>query len=160
MSHEDYFVKIQGIDGESQDSKHKNEIDVISWSWGATQPGTMAYGGGGGAGKVSYQDFHFQKRTDKASPNLLQACSDGRHIDEIKFTVRKAGKEQQEYLVITFTESIISSYSISGHGEAELQEQVSINFSKQKTEYKVQNKDGSLGGAVTSCWDVKQNKSC
>src|SRR5712691_1971915 len=101
MAAVDYFLKIDGIEGESQDSKHKGEIDLESFSWGETQSGTHAAGGGGGAGKVSMQDFHFVMRVNKASPKLLQACAGGQHIPKAILTCRKAGKDQQEFLKIT-----------------------------------------------------------
>jgi len=77
MAAVDYFLKLDGIEGESHDSKHKNEIDVQSWSWGESQTGTHAGGGGGGAGKVSMQDFHFVMQNNKASPKLMLACASG-----------------------------------------------------------------------------------
>src|SRR3954463_7879854 len=98
MAAVDYFLKIDGIQGESTDSKHKNEIDIESWSWGQTNAGSHAYGGGGGAGKVSMHDFSFTMRTNKASQKLFLACASGQHIKEALLTCRKAGKEQQEYL--------------------------------------------------------------
>ena len=87
----DYFLKIKGIEGESFDAKHKNEIDVLSWSWGETQSGSHAAGGGGGAGKVSMQDFSFVMKVNKASPKLLLACANGEHIPEATLVCRKAG---------------------------------------------------------------------
>ena len=75
----DYFLKIEGIEGESHDDKHKNEIDLQSWSWGETQTGTHSAGGGGGAGKVDMQDFHFVMAHNKASPKLMLACASGEH---------------------------------------------------------------------------------
>ncbi len=66
----DYFLKIDGIPGESKDHKHKDEIDILSWSWGESQTGTMRTGGGGGAGKVNMQDFHFVMKVNKATPKL------------------------------------------------------------------------------------------
>ncbi len=89
----DYLLKIEGIKGESTDSKHKDEIEIESFSWGATQPGTFSTGGGGGAGKVSFQDLHFTSRVSVASPNLMVACASGQHIKVATLTVRKAGKE-------------------------------------------------------------------
>jgi len=80
MAAVDYFLKLEGIEGESSDSKHKNEIDIESWSWGETQSGSFAGGGGGGAGKVSMQDFHFVMRVNKSSPKLMEACASGEHI--------------------------------------------------------------------------------
>src|SRR5213593_2324488 len=80
MAAVDYFLKLDGIEGESQDAKHKGEIDLESWSWGETQTGTMHAGGGGGAGKVQMQDFHFVMKVNKSSPKLMLACASGEHI--------------------------------------------------------------------------------
>ena len=113
----DFFLKIDGIPGESSDDKHKDEIDVLSWSWGANQTGTMSYGGGGGAGKVNFQDFHFTQRMNKATPKLMLACSNGEHIKKAVFIARKAGKEQQEYMKIVFSDILVSNYSTGGGGE-------------------------------------------
>src|SRR5688572_14489207 len=79
MAAVDYFLKIDGVDGESTDDKHKGEIDVESFSWGVTQTGTFSHGGGGGAGKVALQDFHFTMKVSKASPTLFLACASGQH---------------------------------------------------------------------------------
>jgi type VI secretion system secreted protein Hcp len=76
----DIFAKIGDIKGESLDSKHKDEIEVLSWSWGVQQSGTMAHGGGGGQGKASFNDFNFAHHVDKSSPVLLKACATGEHI--------------------------------------------------------------------------------
>jgi type VI secretion system secreted protein Hcp len=156
----DYFLKIDGIDGESQDSKHKNEIDLDSFSWGATQSGTAAGGGGAGGGKVSMQDFHFVTHVQKSSPLLMLACANGEHIKKAVLTIRKAGKEQQEYLNICFTDVLISSYQIGGSNASELipSEQISFNFSKIELEYKEQKSDGTLGGTTKKWWNQKENK--
>src|SRR4051794_1035038 len=102
MAAVDFFLKIEGIEGESSDSKHKGEIDLVSWGWGAKQSGTFQYGGGGGAGKVTFEDFHFVMKSNKASPKLMLACATGEHIKKAELTCRKAGKEQQEYLKVKF----------------------------------------------------------
>src|ERR1017187_2963670 len=98
----DYFLKIDGCPGESKDATHKDEIQLKSWSFGETQQGSFAEGGGGGAGKVAMQDFHFVMTVNKASPILFQKCANGEHIVNAILTVRKAGKEQQEFLKWTF----------------------------------------------------------
>ena len=93
----DIFAKIGDIKGESPDDKHKGEIEVLSWSWGVNQSGTMSHGGGGGEGKASFNDFNFTHHIDKASPVLFQACAGGDHIKEATLVQRKAGKGQQEF---------------------------------------------------------------
>jgi type VI secretion system secreted protein Hcp len=153
----DYFLKIEGVDGESSDHKHKGEIELESWSWGETQTGTHAGTGGGGAGKVSMQDFHFVMKVNKASPKLLLACADGEHIKKAVLTCRKAGKGQQEFLLYTFSDLLISSYQTGGSGSGDVipLDQISMNFAKIEIEYKEQKADGSLAGGVKAGYDLK-----
>jgi type VI secretion system secreted protein Hcp len=156
----DYFLKLEGIEGESHDSKHKNEIELLSWSFGATQSGTMHTAGGGGAGKVAMQDLTVSKLVDKASPKLLLACANGEHITKATLVARKAGKEQQEYYKITLTDVLVSGYNTSGHSQSGLPlDQISLNFGKIECEYKEQKIDGSLGGVIKTGYDLKQNKA-
>jgi type VI secretion system secreted protein Hcp len=160
MAAVDYFLKINGIEGESHDSKHKNEIDLESWSWGASNSGTHVGGGGGGAGKVAMQDFHFVMKVNKASPKLMLACANGEHIKDALLTCRKAGKEQQEFLKIKFTDLLISSYQTGGSGAGDVvpTEQISFNFAKIEVEYAAQKPDGTLDGPIKSGYDLKLNK--
>ena len=156
----DYFLKIDGIEGESADSKHKNEIMLESWSWGETNSGSAAHASGMGAGKVNMQDFHFVMHVNKATPKLMLACASGEHIKKAVLICRRAGKDQQEYLKVQMEDLIVSSYNTGGsaHSDAIPLDQISLNFSKIEMEYKQQNQDGTLGGAVKAGWDVKANK--
>ena len=160
MAAVDYFLKIEGIDGESSDAKHKNEIDLESWSFGATNSGSMAHGGGGGSGKVQFNDFHFVMRVNKSSPKLMLACASGEHIKKAILTCRKAGKDQQEYLKFTFSDCLVSSFQQGGSSSGEIVplDQISLNFAKIEQEYKAQKPDGTLDGAVKAGWDLKQNQ--
>src|ERR1017187_870709 len=161
MAAVDYFLKLNGIEGESKDSTHKNEIELESWSWGETQTGTGHAGGGAGAGKVAAQDFHFVMKVNKASPKLMLACANGEHIPDALLTCRKAGKDQQEFLKIKFTELLVSSYQTGGAGQSDIipVDQISINFAKLEYGYKEQNADGSLGGETKKGYDFKGNKA-
>lgn len=156
----DYLLKIDGIKGESTDAKHKDEIEVESFSWGCTNPGSFASSGGGGAGKVSFQDLHFTSRVSVASPNLMLACATGQHIKSAILTVRKAGKEQQEFYIVKLSDTLVSSYQSGGsEGSNALPvDQFSLNFAKIEFEYKAQKPDGSLGAPVKGGYDLKQNK--
>lgn len=154
----DYFLKIDGIPGESMDHKHKDEIQLLSWSWGETNTGTMAFGGGGGAGKVSMQDFHFVMNVNKSTPKLVLACANGEHIKSALLTCRKAGKDQQEYLKYKFTDILISSYQTGGSSDVPT-EQVSFNYSKIEIEYRAQKADGTLDGPIQAKFDLKAMKA-
>ena len=161
MAAVDYFLKIDGIDGESPDHKHKGEIQLESWSFGESQGGTHSSGGGGGAGKVQMQDFHFVMKISKASPKLFLACACGQHIKKAVLVCRKAGKDQQEFLKTTFTDILVSSYQTGGSGHSDIvpTDQISLNFAKIEIEYKEQKPDGTLGGAVKAGYDLKANKA-
>ena len=152
------FAKIGTIKGESQDSKHKDEIDVLSWSWGLEQSGSIGHGGGGGAGKASFQDLTFTHHIDKASPLLMKACATGQHIPTSTLTVRKAGKGQQEYLVIKMTDVIITSVVSSGAVDAPTAESVALQFAKVDLEYKPQKPDGSPDVGIHFKYDITANK--
>ena len=155
----DIFAKIGDIKGESMDSKHKDAIEVLSWSWGVQQSGTMAHGGGGGEGKASFNDFNFTHHVDKASPVLLKVCATGEHIKEATITVRKAGKGQQEFLILKMTDVIITSVNPSGSGDsAATAEAVALQCSKVDLEYKPQKADGSLDAGIHFKYDIKGNK--
>ena len=155
----DIFAKIGDIKGESLDAKHKDEIEVLSWSWGVPQSGTMAYGGGGGEGKASFNDFNFTHHVDKASPVLMKACATGEHIKEATITVRKAGKGQQEFLIIKMNDILITSVNPSGSGDAAATaESVALQCAKVDLEYKPQKADGSLDAGLHFKYDIKGNK--
>jgi type VI secretion system secreted protein Hcp len=151
----DIFIKIGELKGESVDDKHKDEVQVLAWSWGMSQSGTTHSGSGAGAGKVAVQDLSFTHYIDKASPNLMLACADGKHFSEALLTVRKAGEKPLEFLKITMTDLIVTSVTTGGSGgEDRLTENVSLNFAKFKVEYTPQKKDGSGDAPVTIGWDI------
>ena len=153
----DIFAKIGDIKGESLDDKHKDEIEVLSWSWGVSNAGSMAHGGGGGEGKASFSDLSFTHKIDKASPVLMKACATGVHIKEATITHRKAGKGQQEFLIFKMNDVIVTSVQDSDGGD-DLTESVSIAFAKIDLEYRPQKRDGSLDAGIHFKYDIKGHK--
>jgi type VI secretion system secreted protein Hcp len=153
----DIFAKIGDIKGESTDSKHKGEVEILSWSWGLMQT-PSPIGGGGGTGKVNFSDFHMTHRIDKASPILMKACATGTHIKEATISVRKAGKGQQEYLIIKMNDILITSVQPAGTTGEPGVENVTLQPSKVDLEYKAQKPDGSLEAGLHFKYDIKQNK--
>ena len=158
MAAVDYFLKIDGIQGESRDDGHKDEIDIESFSWGETQSGTFAVGGGGGSGKVSMQDFHFTMPVNKASPALFLACAQGNHIKNAILTCRKAGRDQQEFLKVTMNDVLVSSFQIGGAEGVVPTDQISLNFAKIEVEYQEQDATGKLVGSIKKWFDLKSVK--
>ena len=156
----DIFAKLGDIKGESADAKHKDEIEVLSFSWGVTNA-AHAGGGGGGAGKATFQDLSIVHRIDKASPQLLLACATGKHLPDATITHRKAGKSQQEYLIVKMNDVIITGVVHSGSADQQdpTSETVSLAFAKVDFEYKPQKQDGSLDAGVHFKYDIKSNKA-
>ncbi|TFG36856.1 MAG: type VI secretion system tube protein Hcp [Desulfobacterales bacterium] len=154
----DMFLKCKGLEGEAQDKEHKDEIDVLDWSWGASNSGTSHVGGGGGAGKVNVQDLSVTKWVDKSSTALMLACCNGKHFPEMTLTVRKAGETALEYIVIIIKECLITSLSTGGSGgEDRLTENVSINFATVEVKYTPQKPDGSADAVKRFGWDIAKN---
>lgn len=156
----DAFLKLDGIKGGSPDRDHKDEIEIDSFSWGASHTGTSQTGVGGDSGKVVVQDFHIVKKVDSASPILFVKCAAGEHIKEANFVVRRAGGEQFEYLKYKFTDVLISSITPQGvaHGDELPMEGLSLNFAKVEIAYRPQGPDGKSQGAVLGGWDLEANR--
>jgi type VI secretion system secreted protein Hcp len=154
----DIFIKIDAVEGEAQDSKHKKEIDVLSWSWGMGNSGSAHAGGGAGAGKVHVQDLTFTKWVDKATPKLALACCCGQHFKDATLVVRKAGEKPVEYLKIKMDVVFVSCISTGGSGgEDRLTENVTLNFSKVSLDYIPQDDKGAPGTAIPMTWDIASN---
>ena len=153
------FLKIDGIEGESLDAKHKGEIEIESFSWGASSPGTTGPGGsgGGGAGRVTMEDFTFTTPVTRASPKLFQACVEHRRIKTALLTVRRSGVQQQDFLKVTMSDVQISGWKQAADAELPI-DQVSMNFGKVQIAYTGQRPDGTAGDTVTAGWDSKNTK--
>ena len=151
----EYFLKLDGITGEAAASKHTGEIEVMSWSWGASNPASM-HGTGLSAGKVSFSDLSISKPTDKATAKLMELCCTGKHIANGVLTCCKStgDKNPADYLTIKLTEIAITSVQHGGASGDDIgHESVSFAFGKFSLDYKVQGKDGTLTAAGTATWD-------
>jgi type VI secretion system secreted protein Hcp len=159
MAH-DIFLKINGIDGESQDAAHKNAIQVTNWSWRMRQESIMHVGSGGGSGKATVEDLVFEHYIDRASPNLMKYCLTGKHIADAHLIVRKAGGNPLEYLKIKMSDVIVTMVQPSGSQDDSngMREVVCLSFNKITQEYIVQNPQGGSGGSITASFDIKANK--
>jgi len=158
----DIFAKIGDIKGESLDDKHKDEIEVLSFSWGVANSGSTGAGAGGGAGggagKATFQELSIVHGIDKATPALLKACATGVHIKDATITHRKAGKGQQEFLIVKLNDVTITAVSHAGAEDQPYAESVSLKFSKVDLVYKSQRPDGSLDEGQHFIFDLKGNK--
>ena len=154
----DMFLKITDVTGESKDKANPGQIEIESFSWGATQVGASSHGTGAGAGKVSMNDFHFVMRNNSASPTLFLFCANGKHLKEAKLTCRKAGGTQQNFMVVTMSDVLISSYQTGGSQSGEVpMDQISLNYSKVEIDYLAQDEKGITKSAGKNHWDMKTN---
>ena len=152
------FLKIGNIKGESTDSKHKDQIEVFSWSWGVTNAATVGTGGGGGVGKSSFSDLNFTHRYDRAAPLLWRACAVGQHFTEATLVGTKQGKAAQDYLIVKMSDVVVTSASASDSSGGDAMEAVGVKFAKVDVEYKPQKADGSFDASVRFKYDIKANK--
>jgi type VI secretion system secreted protein Hcp len=150
----EYFLKIDGVDGESADAKHKGEIKLESFSWEESNPGGgVSAGGGAGAGKVQVGDLRCAARTSKASPRLALACASGQHFPSAVLTVRRTAGTKLEFLRISLDEVVVSSYAVAGSTDPPTDE-FALAFARIRVEYTPQAPSGKAGTPVQVGWDV------
>jgi len=156
------FMKIDGIPGESTDDAHKDEIDILSWSWGAQRKVSLRNGRGAPpkiSKSIADMDVSFTKYLDKATVPLFMACANGTRIEEVVLTVRKAGDTPLEYYIVTMKDVMVTSISTGGSGgEDVLTENVTLNFSKFDVNYTPIRDDGSLDPPIEYGWKLRNKK--
>lgn len=171
-----YFLKIDGIEGESEDSKHKGEIELKGFAFSESQKAAGESGGGQVSGKVKMQDLVIRAECNKASPLLFLSCANGRTFKNATLTCNKATGQggQDWYLKWTLEEVLISEFkhvgdilqgrldpigALSGPSIIPLEE-FHLSYRSLKMQYRIQKTDGTIGPEVAGCWDRKQNKAC
>jgi type VI secretion system secreted protein Hcp len=157
----DMFLKIDDIQGESTDNSHKDEIELLSYTWGESHEAVSGIGDGVAEAKVTMQDFYFAMPVNKASPKLFSACANGMRIKNALLTVRRAGERAPELLKWTLTDVTVASYQTASNmptGEPPT-DQVSLRFAKIEVEHKPMKPDGSLDMPVSAGWDLTANRS-
>ena len=161
MSAFDCFLEIDGITGESGDSRHRDEIDVLRFGWGESQHAPVQSGLGAGVGQVRVEDLEVTAGASKASPKLMVACASGRHIATARLTCRLPGLADAHFLVITLTNVRVSRYHVAGAagvGGVSPTDEIALNFRDIKIEYRARRPDGTLENAVTGEWNVQENR--
>ncbi len=156
----DSFLKIAGVPGESTQAGHAGEIDVLSWSWGVTNPATGGGGGGRRTGRSVAVPIDFIKRVDTSSPLLMLACASGQHYMEAVLTCRKAGGQQQDFIHMRFTDVLVTNYQIGGSAGGDIvpTDSFSINFAKVEYSYRPQDPEGGLGKPIVRSWDFRGSR--
>ena len=144
----DMFLEVDGLRGETQDSKYKDAIDVLAFSWGVSNNGN----------KPNFQDLSATKYVDRTSPTLMEMVASGKLVATARLTVRKAGENPIDYLRYCFTGLRFTSLSSGGSGgEDRFTENISFNYATIVQRYLPQNADGTAGSAIFGGWDVIKN---
>lgn len=154
----DYFLKLEGVEGESTSETHKGQIEIDSFSWGMSNSGSMAAGSGGGAGKISVGSIRMVTAVSKASPMLFEAVVTGKHFPTATIVVTNTELRGQEFMKVTLTDVLISSYQLVGSSGEHPAESFKLNFAKIEYEYSPQSSDGSMDAPVKAGYDVAANK--
>jgi type VI secretion system secreted protein Hcp len=155
MAQADMFLKLTNIKGEALDAKHKDEIEVLSWSFGSSQSGSAHGGTGSGTGKVQIQDLTITHYMDQSSTDLLKHLTSGKHIDEGMLTIRKAGGTAVEYFKFKMEQVLVTHISNGGGaGQDRITENVTLNFRKFTQTYTAQDAKGSPKPASDFTWDI------
>jgi len=154
----DYFLKIDSIQGDSGDSKHKNEIDVLSWSWGVSNAGSSTGGGGGGASRPLFAPFTWEQGLDQSFVPLFLGVANGTHFKDALLTVRRPGKDQQEFFKMSFRDVQIVSLKSQAFDDA-IQVDAALTYDVIQMVYRPLKSDGSLGTEIKGEWTIKQNKA-
>lgn len=157
----DAYAKFDGVSGESTDDKHKEWIEVLSFSWGLSQPTSVSSATGGrSAERVNVSDFSIMKSVDTSTPHLMQRCCDGKHLKSVEIELCLASGDKHPYMKYTFDDCIVSSVQVSGSGGGDKPtEQISVNFGKYKVEYTPVDQQGKAGSKVGPLgWNLEENK--
>jgi len=157
----DCFLKIDGIPGESTDDKHKDWIEVMSYSSGVAQmaAGDRSTGGGAASGRCSHQDISIVREMDKATPTINLYCCQGKHIPKVVIELCRAAGNKEKYMEYKMEDVLISSVSVGGGGGGLPTESVTFNYGKLTWNYiQTDHKTGEAKGNVEKYWSLIDNK--
>jgi type VI secretion system secreted protein Hcp len=154
----DFYLKLDSINGESVAQGHTKEIQILSFSWGASQTSSVAGTGGSGAGKAHLADLSIMKTVDSASVPLFKALTLGTHIVSGTLTAVKASgaTSSQPFLKVTLGELFVTSIQTSGSSEIPM-ESVSFSYNTINIQYSTQDDKGTMTVAGAAGWNVKTN---
>ncbi len=155
---EDIIIEIAGIEGECKVAGHVGKIELSSWSFSVSNPGSYQQGGGGSTGKSMAGDLNCTKNLDKSSPNLVSYCASSKHVATVVLVQRKQAGDGAviDFIKLTLTDCIISNYNISASGGLPM-DSFSINFAKLEYKFKLQDENQAEGAEVTAGWNWGTN---
>lgn len=157
------LARYDGVDGESTDANHDKWIDVLSFDWGAEQPGSSSNGQSRRRGSPEIEDLVLAFEYDKASPKLLEACLKGRVFAklEVELTTNTAGA-RSTYLRYELKNVLVTSYQVSAVGDDDDSPPVVVvgnNFEEIKVTYTEFDGSGASQGNVETSYRVETGGS-
>lgn len=156
----DMFLKIGDVKGESLDKVLREWIDVRSFSFGEHNSGSAQLGGGGGAGKATFEDFRFTTGHGRHAVPLMQAVALGTHFPTAELRLRKAGEVPFEFLTIKLQEVLVTSYDLGASDGVDVpSEAISLSYAKIEVKSRSQTDKGTPGQELTFAFDVAANAS-
>jgi type VI secretion system secreted protein Hcp len=157
MAHK-IFLRLEGIQGESTDRTHRDEIEVLGWNWSFTNTQTTT-GGGGGGGRPVVSGITFNHKIDKTSPVLMRSCLVGSSIRDAKLSVVKVGGriEFDQYVILVKDVKITSVIQTESDDLSSTLETVTFAFTNVTEEYTITKPDGTAGQKVTATYDIRTN---
>jgi len=162
----DFYLKIEGIKGETRKTGLTDYMQITQFNWGGSHTGSFARDEGGASGRFAGSDFHFEMKTNTASPELMTACANGKHFTKATLVCRKSvgDKPPMEYLKVSLSPVLISSFQ-TGYdaslnlGDAVVVDKIQLNFGKILVEYKANTNEGGAGAAKEGGYDLQLGKT-
>jgi type VI secretion system secreted protein Hcp len=154
------FLQLDGVEGEAAADGFAKQIEVLSWSWGVSNPAAVAGAGTAlSAGRASVGEIQLMKTTDTATPKLFQNAASGKHIPKGVLTMRREGAGGFSYLRVTLEDVVVTAYQVSASSERPT-ESVSLAFGKVLIEYRYMDASGKPSNWIPACWDLATNAGC
>ena len=158
----DVYLHIDGVNGESNDDKHKGWIEVEAIDWGVIQPtaGTVSTAGGHTVGRAVFEAIRITKVVDLASPKLMELAAQGKTIPKAKLEFfRSDGNGPLKYYEILLENVLVASNRKSFGGGGLVVDQLTLRYAKITEKYTQQKIGGGAGGNTSGGWDLAANKT-
>lgn len=154
----DYFLKLQGAEGESQQVNFSDQIKVLSWNFGGYSESTVGRTSGSGAGKVTMQPLNIVCEMDAGYTKMAGFLTQGKHLSQAVLSAVKNGSNNQAYVILTMTEVFVANLGVQASDQVPIVN-VSLTYKSIHTEYKKQNETGNLVSAGTHTYDASTNQT-
>ncbi len=156
-----YFLKLDGIAGESTIKGLEGWIELHSFSWGASNASVGAGTGGGTSGRATELETTFTAPTSKASPLLFRDVVLGTRIKSgaVVAVRQQRGRPPAMFLKYEFSDVALSFYKEDMADGSRPMDSGGLSFLKVEFSYYPTNVDGRLGEPVSFAFDFRTGKA-